>query len=572
MTLHLYVVLPIVMAAVCLSVAAFEFFTWARVKSDGYNFAFAIICLAAGAYDLACAGDYNVTSSAASVIWLKIQATTLEMTILSFFWYVAGRTRMVPRGALFAAAGVFAVFVLFQAFAPGNLTWDLSRPVILHVHLPVGDVVYTEVEQGPLTDVQYFVGIAFFAYIVWLIIRYYRAGNRREAVSLLLLCFVVFLATMSDLAVNEGIYSFVFTVEYAWLAIVIFVGLQRSRQLMEGAADRRALVESEKRYRAIFESLQDVYFRADSEGILRLISPSVRAFGYEPSHLIGRPVSSFSSDERAREGIAAALANEGAVSDFELAVMSANAKSVHVSLNAHRVLDEKGNQVGIEGIIRDITERKHAEESVLASLQEKSVLLKEIHHRVKNNLQIISSLLYLQETRIQDPAARLIIQDCRNQVSSMAQIHEDLYGSKDFRSVDFGAYLDKLVNRLLVAYRVSDAVAFVPAVQSISLGIDKAIPCGLVANELCTNALKYAFPPQLPPGRRELRVELSRLPGERAQLVIADNGVGLPAGFEPSRTETLGMQIVERLVKQLGGSLSLEREAGTRWIMFFPIS
>ena len=118
-------------------------------------------------------------------------------------------------------------------------------------------------------DAQYIAGTVLFAYIVWLIIRYYRAGNRREAASLLVICCIVFLATMSDLAVSEGLYLFVFTVEYAWLAVVIFVGLQRSRQLMEAAEARRALVESEKRYRGIFESLQDVYFRADSEGVIR---------------------------------------------------------------------------------------------------------------------------------------------------------------------------------------------------------------------------------------------------------------------------------------------------------------
>jgi len=572
MTLQLSSVLPLVMAAVCASVAAFEFFTWARIKGSLYHFAFAIICVAAAAYDLACAGEYNVASPAASVIWLKIQAVTFEMTILAFFWYIAGITHMVHRGALFAAVGVFAIFVLFEAFAPGNLVWDISRPSVLHVHLPIGNVVYNQVEEGPLTDVQYFAGTALFVYIVVLIIRYYRAGHRRESVPLLLMCCVVFLAALNDLAVSEGVYPFVFTVEYGWLAAVIFVGLQRSRQLMEAAEARRALVESERRYRGIFESLQDVYFRADSEGTIRLISPSVRSFGYDPAFLVGRPMSALSPDEQAEGGIAAALDEGGAVSDFELSVRGANDETFHVSLNAHRMFDGRGNKIGIEGIIRDITDRKRAEESVLASLQEKNVLLKEIHHRVKNNLQIISSLLYLQEIRIHDLVDKRIIEDCRNQVSSMALIHEDLYGSKDFRSIDFGAYLDKLVNRLLMAYRMSGVVAFIPEMQAISLGIDKAIPCGLVANELCTNSLKYAFPEKERAGRCELHVELGTLDGELIRLAISDNGIGLPADFEPSSTGTLGMQIVDRLVKQLGGTLSLAKEAGTSWTIVFPTS
>jgi len=568
--MHVYAVFPMIMAALCASVGVFELLTWVRMKGSPYNFAFVIICIAAAAYDMACAGEYNVVTPAASVIWLRIQSITLEMTIVSFFWYIAGRTGLVPRWAIPVALAVFGIFILFQILPLGNLTWNLSRPVISHVRFPWGgEVVYIEVDSGPLTDLQYFVGVAFFGYLVWVIIRFFRAGNRGEAVSLLVLAGIVFLASMNDLAIGEDLYSSLYAVEYAWLAVVIFVGLQRSRQLIEAAATRRALAESERRYRAIFESLQDVYFRADSNGILRLISPSVRSFGYEAASLVGRPVSSFSVDERTGDAISAALSRKNVVSDLELPVVGANAKTILASVNAHRLFDDQGKEVGIEGIIRDITDRKRAEQRALASLQEKSVLLKEIHHRVKNNLQIISSLLYLQEVRIHDPIDKRIIQDCRNQVLSMALIHEDLYGSRDFRSVDFGAYLNKLVNRLLFAYRMNDVVAFVPAVESISLPIDKAIPCGLVANELCTNALKYAFPAESRTRRCELRVELGWAEGRRVSLAIADNGIGLPADFELSRAATLGMQIVEKLVKQLGGALRLEKGHGTRWVIQF---
>jgi len=560
------------MAGVCLSSAAFEFVAQARVKGTAYDFAFAIICVAAAAYNLACAGEYNVVSPDASVIWLKVQAITLEMTVGAFFWYIAGKTRMVPRWTLLTVLGVFTLFAFFQAFAPGYLTWDATHPVFRHVPLPFlgREILYVEVDSGTLTDLQYFTGILVFAYMVWVIIRYYRAGHSREAASLLWLSGIVFLATMNDLAISEDVYTSVYTVEYGWLAVVVFVGLQRSRELMEAAQARRALVESERRYRSIFESLQDIYFRADSQGVIQLISPSVRSFGYDPSLLIGRPVSAFSADDRAQEGIGAALEKNGSVSDFELSVRGGGSETIHVSLNAHRLFDESGNNLGIEGIIRDITDRKRAEESILASLQEKNVLLKEIHHRVKNNLQIISSLLYLQELRVHDAVDKRIIQDCRNQVLSMALIHEDLYGSKDFRSVDFGAYLDKLVNRLLIAFRLNGSVTFVPSLEAINIAIDKAIPCGLVANELCTNALKYAFPEQHR-GTRALRVELARRAGDTVSLVVADNGVGLPAGFEPSQANTLGMQIVERLVKQLGGSISLSRESGTSWEIVFPL-
>ena len=204
-TLQVYSVFPIVMASLCVSVAAFEFLTWSRLRGNGYNFAFAIICLAAAAYDLACAGEYNVVTPAASVIWLRIQAMTLELTILSFFWYVAGLTGMVPRGVVFAAAGVFGIFLLFQVVVPGNLTWDLTRPEVMHVHLPLGqEVVYAEVESGPLTNLQYAVGVASFVYLVLVLVRHSRAGHRKEAMSLLVLSGIVFAASMNDLAVSES--------------------------------------------------------------------------------------------------------------------------------------------------------------------------------------------------------------------------------------------------------------------------------------------------------------------------------------------------------------------------------
>ena len=148
MTIQLYSVLPLVMAGVCLSSAAFEFVAQARVKGTAYDFAFAIICVAAAAYNLACAGEYNVATPDASVIWLKIQSITLEMTVVAFFWYIAGKTHMVPRWALLAALGVFLLFVSFQVFAPGNLTWDATHPVFRHVPLPFLGREITYVRRG----------------------------------------------------------------------------------------------------------------------------------------------------------------------------------------------------------------------------------------------------------------------------------------------------------------------------------------------------------------------------------------------------------------------------------------
>jgi len=213
-----------------------------------------------------------------------------------------------------------------------------------------------------------------------------------------------------------------------------------------------------------------------------------------------------------------------------------------------------------------------AEQQILSSLQEKTVLLKEIHHRVKNNLQIISSLLYLQESRMDSESVRAALQDSRNQVLSMALVHEDLYRSKDFSHIDFGGYLQRLVGRLLAAYRTEGGITFIPVTQPLSLEVNQAIPCGLIVNELCTNVLRHAFPRGMVFEKRELRVELARKDEDRVLLSVSDTGVGIPAEVDPETAGTLGMQIVSRLARQIHGSLRVIRgPAGARLEIEFPL-
>jgi PAS domain S-box-containing protein len=223
----------------------------------------------------------------------------------------------------------------------------------------------------------------------------------------------------------------------------------------------------------------------------------------------------------------------------------------------------------IATISHDVTEVKRAEEQILAALEEKTVLLKEVHHRVKNNLQIISSLLYLQESHLEGEGAREALQDSRNQVLSMALVHEDLYRSKDFSTIDFAGYLRRLVGRLLGAYR-AEGISFILEVDgAFFLAVHQAIPCGLIVNELCTNVIRHAFPAGSGSGRREMRVGLSRTGQERVILRVEDNGVGV--AMDPEGAKTLGMQIVSSLVHQLDGKLRVTPgNPGTRVEIDFP--
>ncbi len=212
-------------------------------------------------------------------------------------------------------------------------------------------------------------------------------------------------------------------------------------------------------------------------------------------------------------------------------------------------------------------QRKRGEEALKASLHEKEVLLKEIHHRVKNNMQVISSLLSLQARHLQDPKAIGMFKDSQHRIRSMALVHEKLYQSKDLSRIDFGQYLENLVVYLVHSYRVdSGRLGLKIDVGDTALDINTAIPCGLIVNELVTNALKHAYP-----GEREGEIRVALRPGAdgRFTLTVADNGVGWPEGTDFRTTDTLGMQLVNMLVDQLDGNISLEKGPGTAFQITF---
>ncbi|MBI2987000.1 MAG: PAS domain S-box protein [Deltaproteobacteria bacterium] len=211
--------------------------------------------------------------------------------------------------------------------------------------------------------------------------------------------------------------------------------------------------------------------------------------------------------------------------------------------------------------IIDITERKRAEEQIKASLKEKEVLLKEIHHRVKNNLQIISSMLNLQAKSIKDPKALEMFRESQSRVRSIALIHEELYQSRDLSRLDFTDHVQSLVSHLFRSYGVhSDRIVLRIHVEEAYLDVDTAIPCGLIINELVSNSLKYAFPE----GKKgEISIDLRRQHDDHYMLVVRDNGVGLPKNLDFRNTETLGLQLVNTLTEQIDGSIELGSSAGT---------
>jgi PAS domain S-box-containing protein len=222
---------------------------------------------------------------------------------------------------------------------------------------------------------------------------------------------------------------------------------------------------------------------------------------------------------------------------------------------------------GTFGISRDITELKQAENKIKQDLHEKEILLTEIHHRVKNNLQVVSSLLHLQSQRFDDLQMGLSFQVAIKRIHSMALVHEKLYQSKDFSQINFSEYIELLGRDLVQTYTMDDKkIQMEYNLKDTFLGIDSAIPCGLLVNELVSNALKHAFP-----GDRDGKIYISflRLEDESYQLIVRDDGIGIPDNINFDSTETLGMHLIDMLAKQIEGNVDLERKDGSTFTVSF---
>jgi two-component sensor histidine kinase len=232
------------------------------------------------------------------------------------------------------------------------------------------------------------------------------------------------------------------------------------------------------------------------------------------------------------------------------------------------VRNDLGEPVATVAVTRDITERVDADGRIRASLKEKEVLLKEIHHRVKNNLQVISSLLNLQSAQEQNPAILAALKESQGRVRSMALVHEELYRSTDLADIPMDSYIRKLTANLFFAYQsTTTKVTLDIQARDVYLPIDTAVPCGLIINELVSNSLKHAFTKRSK-GMVTVRFHHE---GQIYHLVVSDDGVGLPRGLDIEKTESLGLQLVSTLTKQLRGTIGVACNKGTTFSLSFDL-
>ncbi len=331
------------------------------------------------------------------------------------------------------------------------------------------------------------------------------------------------------------------------------------------------LRESEEMYRKLVETSPDAVAVSDLEGNTTYVSQRMlELHGFEHAdELVGKNVLLLiapEDQERAVVNLEKVL-REGAVRNTEYTMVKKDGSRFIGELNATLIRDSEGKPRAIIGSTRDITERKRAEEKIRQSIKEKEVLLREIHHRVRNNMQVISSLLNLQSAHIKDSQYKEMLKESQNRVRSMALVHERLYQSENLADIDFYEYITSLVRGLFRSYNATaNRISLVIEVEDVSLGVDTAVPCGLIINELVSNSLKYAFPS----GRKgEIKIVL-RSVCETVELTVADNGVGIPEDIDFRTADSLGLDLVTTLAEyQLGGEITLDRTEGTVFCITF---
>lgn len=340
-----------------------------------------------------------------------------------------------------------------------------------------------------------------------------------------------------------------------------------------------ALRESEARFRMFVESVRDyALFQTDVNGVISAWNIGAeRLLGYTEAEMIGQPFArTFTPEDIAsgRPEREIERAREDGTAQDERWHFRKDGGRFFASGVLTSVLDSAGRLRGFAKIMRDVTERHQAEHQLQeqqrqlrASLAEKEVLLKEIHHRVKNNLQIIASLLGLQSEFVENAEARKLLSEMNTRVRSIAAIHELLYAAGDFSRIEFSRYVDKLVRDVIALYGSSTPHVQVSVeAEPLLLQITEAVPCGLIVNELLTNAFKHAFPEGRP---GQIKVIFHSAEAE-CLLEVRDNGIGLPENIDPHTMNTMGLQLLHLLVQQLSGTLDVTRDSGTQFAIRFP--
>jgi len=364
----------IVMASISFYVGLYHLLIYFRRRQHREDLTFALLCLATGFYAVFCAGLYSATSVAQGVQWQRAQFIALALFVTSFVWFVSDYTHQKPQLATYAFSAFYLFAIVIQIMDRSSLTWLVDRPSVKEFLLPFSlKITYYEATFGPFTTLQSLMGLVASTYIVWSGVRFYRRGYKREAGPLLLAMGFMYAAAANDTAISNGLYQFVYAIEYAYLAIILLMTYSLSNTVMEAAMAKEALRASEERLRSLVETTSDWVWEIDLSGAYTYASPKVKELlGYAPEEIIGKtPFDLMLPDDAQHIGaiFRDVAARQRPFERLENTARHKDGRLVVLETSGVPFLDSNGRLLGYRGIDRNITERKQAEQALRESEQ-----------------------------------------------------------------------------------------------------------------------------------------------------------------------------------------------------------
>ena len=334
------------------------------------------------------------------------------------------------------------------------------------------------------------------------------------------------------------------------------------------------LFNSQKMLTSILETVPDIIYRLDEKGKINFISNAVQEYDLNPDDFLDRPIEDFihpEDQEKSFWHLRTRRTGDRKTKNFEIRMFK-SPESNHYPifmLESEGIYKDaqKGIFLGTQGVFRDITLRKETEDKVKKSLAEKESLLREVHHRVKNNMQVILSLLNLQMKDVKNEEIQNILKESQNRIMSMAIVHESIYKADNFAEINMKSFIQNLYSQIKQSYRIEHEIKITFLIEKLLVTLDSSVPLAIILNELFTNIFKHAFQNQ---DNCLVSVEMKKLDDNHALVCITDNGIGFPASANLNKPETMGLSLIKTLTRQLNGELIIENiDPGTKTTIIF---
>ncbi|HUX51620.1 MAG TPA: sensor histidine kinase [Spirochaetia bacterium] len=562
-TMNQYWVAAFSLSVAMFAFAAYHLLVWMRRPGRHRDLSLALLFVVIGLYDYFVSRIYAGYRSGADALWFHLIAAVAFTGAPLFLWYISERTHMVSRRALTLWSVLLGIFALLDLIVPGDAVWVISRATPFSSKLPfVPELHFNRVSLGLIGVAGAVVGIVFLVHCVIVVARYAAAGHRSEGRSLAVVIALVALGVCNDALIGAGVYRFLFLTEYAWAAALIFLTYRASDEVISATEEMDRLSTTEARFYAMVEHVPFNIWACDPDG--RLIMQNAADIKTVGNH-VGNVYSEWSQHEgmaQFNEFSRRAFAGEIVTETVDYDVDGSN-RIYRDIIAPVRLAD---SVIGTIGIGIDITDQRRLEVELSARLEEKEVLLRELHHRVKNNLQVITSLLRIRSEQIDDERSREIFLSMRREIDAIARIHAQLYLSDNLATIDFGEYLRQLAVELIGVRERQDLVTRFD-LESVFLDAETAIPCALIANELITNTLKHSFSTR---DSGEIVIGLHPVVESRILLSVEDDGAGIPEHVTLEQTSSFGLLLVSSLAAQLQGSVTIAGPRRNRIEVLFP--